>query len=96
MPGCDVAEEEADRCPVCGEEYSPFNPSANPPACSKEYWFFWTTVWDHRGNPCWITGCLEVFCGIRTPGYCCECDVFKTEEEIKKRRIDKDELFGNH
>lgn len=79
------AVEELNRCVICEKPYNPSDPSSRPPICSDEHcWWLWTKVQDHRGAPCWIAGCLEVFCGTRTQGYCSECDVFKTNEEIKK------------
>lgn len=80
-------------CAVCGNKYNDADPSTRPPACSEDCWNIWIKMVDHREEPCWIPGCLEVYCGIRTPGYCFECDVFKVEREIQKRGINKDALL---
>lgn len=86
----------AEPCAVCDKIFNSLDPSTYPPTCSKECWLIWTKVVNHKGESCWIPGCIEVFCGIRTPGYCVECEVFKIEEEIKKRGLNKNDLIGNY
>ncbi len=81
-------------CVVCWKEYNDADPVVRPPTCSERCWWFWTHVVDHRDEPCWIS--LEVNCGIRTEGYCYECDVFKVEEEVKRLGLNKDDLIGDY
>ncbi|MBI2450144.1 MAG: hypothetical protein HYV47_01255 [Candidatus Nealsonbacteria bacterium] len=84
---------QIDRCPICKSEF--INRDYHP-TCSKACWWIWVNAVSHREAPCWLDGCLEVYCGIRTPGYCHECDVFAVRDEIKKRGLDEDTLFGNY
>lgn len=85
-----------EKCVACGKAYNRFDPTTYPPTCSEGCWWFWINVADHRNEPCWIQGCLEVYCGIRTEGYCYECDVFKVEQEIKRLGLNKKDLIGNY
>ncbi len=85
-----------EKCVVCGNDYNSSDPKTRPPTCSESCRWIWVNAVDHKGEPCWIPGCLEVFCGTRTSGYCHECEVFKIEEEIKKRGLNKEVLIGNY
>lgn len=85
-----------EKCLICGKEFNSFDPLAHPPTCSKDCWWLWITVVDHKGRPCWIKDCLEVSCGIHNSGYCQDCQVFKIEEEINKRGLNKGALIGNY
>lgn len=87
---------EKEKCAVCGKDYNPFDPLAWPPVCRKICWLKWVYLTDHKGQSCWVPGCLEVYCGTRTDGYCYKCEVFKIEEEIRKRGLNKETLIGNY
>lgn len=91
------AIDQFNRCPICDKEYTYSN---YHPACSKSCWEIWTEIIEHRGAPCWLDGCLEVSCGISAmtseSGHCSACRVFKTEQEIRRRGLDKGNLFGNY
>ena len=84
------------RCSVCQREYNAADPLARPPTCSESCWRFWTHIIDHSKEPCWIPGCLEVSCGVITPGYCWQCEIFITKEVLRERGIDKNRLIGNY
>ncbi len=85
-----------ENCAVCWKEYNSFDPAAHPPTCSKICFDLWISVINHKGTTCWVPDCMEVYCGIRTPGRCQECEVFKIEEEIRKRGLNKDVIIGNY
>lgn len=85
-----------ERCVICEKEYNDYNPMSRPPTCSVVCWEKLIYEIDHQGKPCWIPGCLEVFCGTHTDGICYKCEVFKIEEEIKKRGLDKEALIGKY
>lgn len=98
MEGKEKAEfrQELEKCVFCKREYSSADPVTRPPTCSESCWGRWICSVDHREGPCWMPGYLEVYCGIRTPGHCYKCDIFRVEREIKKKRQNKDILIGNY
>lgn len=80
---------EPENCPICGKFYNPLDPLTRSPTCSQACWQIWIKFIHHGGFPCWIAGCKEVDCGVRTPGYCDGCEVFKVEQAKGKRKEER-------
>ena len=88
-----TAVGESEKYHICHKFYNPLDSLVYPPTCSQECWWIWTHAIHHGGSPCWIPGCSEVDCGVRTPGYCDGCKVFKAEKSKGKYKDSPKESY---